>query len=74
LVRAGQEQSDRREPLPTEHESLTPEERPSSLSGRLRGLGVHRLSRRLHIIRHLPEFIACTYSEELAKRAQIFVE
>jgi hypothetical protein len=37
LVRAGQEQSDRREPLPTEHESLTPEERPSSPSGRLRG-------------------------------------
>ena len=33
LVRAGQESSDRTEPVPPERESLTPEERPKAYAG-----------------------------------------
>jgi hypothetical protein len=37
LVRAGQESSDRTEPVPPERESLTPEERPKAYTGNFNG-------------------------------------
>ena len=53
--RSRQEQSDRREPVPAEHESLTPEERPSRRVGSAARFGCHHLAR-FHIIPRLAEF------------------
>jgi DNA-binding transcriptional LysR family regulator len=55
--RSRQEQSDRREPVPAEHENLTPEERLSRPVGSAARFGGHHLAR-LHIIPRLLEFLA----------------